>query len=156
MNNREVEETIRGYIPQIIHMSLATSSGNYPWVCEVHFAYDIALNLYFVSSKSRRHSQEIEANPYVAGNIVTQHHKNQKVRGVYFEGKTERLEDVDENHPGYKAYVERLGGHEGMLKEISKDGEAALYKISVENYYLFDSYEDSRGKFKLPWGNSHE
>jgi uncharacterized protein YhbP (UPF0306 family) len=151
MNNEEVEKIIRGYIPQIVHMSLATSRDNKPWVCEVHFAYDDDLNLYFVSSKSRRHSEEAEANPFVAGNVVTQHHKNQKVRGVYFEGQAERLEDVDENHPGYKAYVERLGGWDGMLKEISKDGRAALYKITVENYYLFDSYENDRGKFQLPW-----
>jgi uncharacterized protein YhbP (UPF0306 family) len=151
MSNEEIEKIIRDYIPQIVHMSLATLNGSRPWVCEVHFAYDDDLNLYFVSSKNRRHSQEIEANPYVAGNIVTQHHKHQKVRGVYFEGQAKRLEDVDENHPGYIAYTERLGGREGMLKEISKDGEAGMYKIMVENYYLFDSYESNRGKFQLPW-----
>jgi uncharacterized protein YhbP (UPF0306 family) len=152
--NLDTEKIIREYIPQVIHMSLATSATNRPWVCEVHFAYDDALNLYFVSSKDRRHSKEIEANPYVAGNVVTQHHKNQKVRGVYFEGMAERLEDVGKNHPGFQAYTARLGGDGGMLKVIAKDGEAAMYKISVENYYVFDSYDGDRGKLQLAWGSN--
>lgn len=154
MSNEELEKTIREYIPQVIHMSLATSRNNKPWVCEVHFAYDNSLSLYFVSSRDRRHSQDIEDNPCVAGNIVTQHHKRQKVRGVYFEGTAARAENVDESHEGYLAYVDRLGGWDGMLKEISRDGDAALYKISVDNYYLFDNYEKGGGKLQLPWGKS--
>jgi len=152
MSNEEVEKTIREYVAQVVHLSLGTSRDNKPWVCEVHFAYDDDLNLYFVSSKQRRHSLDIADNPSVAGDIVTQHHKHQKVRGVYFEGKAAALEDVDEHHPGYTAYIERLGGWDGLLKEIAKDGDAAMYKISVENFYLFDGYESGRGKFTLPWG----
>ncbi|HUB92872.1 MAG TPA: pyridoxamine 5'-phosphate oxidase family protein [Verrucomicrobiae bacterium] len=152
MNNEEVEQIIRGYIPQVIHMSLATSKDNKPWVCEVHFAYDEALNLYFVSSKNRRHSQEIAVNPFVAGNIVTQHHKQQKVRGVYFEGEAKRLENVGEDHSGYRAYIDRLGGREGMLKEISQDGATGLYQITVSSFYLFDSYVSGRDKYQLSWG----
>lgn len=154
MRNDEVEKVIREYLPQVVHMSLVTSHENKPWVCEVHFAYDDELNLYFVSSKDRRHSKEIEANPYVAGNIVTQHHKHQKVRGVYFEGQAQAMEVSDQTNLAYKTYIERLGGWDGLLNEISKDGNAAIYKIAVENFYLFDSYETSRGKFQLAWGKS--
>jgi len=35
-----IEQKIREYLPQVIHLSLATSSENKPWVGEVHFAYD--------------------------------------------------------------------------------------------------------------------
>lgn len=62
MNPQEIEEVIREYIPQI------------------------PLNIYFHSSPSSRHSQEIVANPYVAASIVAQHAKGQKIRGVYLEG----------------------------------------------------------------------
>ena len=68
-----IEKIIREYIPEIIHMSLATSSHNTPWVCEVHYAFDDDLNLYFRSLSSRRHSQEIANNPKVAGNIIKQY-----------------------------------------------------------------------------------
>lgn len=80
----DIEKVIREYLPYVIHMSLATSHGNKPWVCEVHYVFDKDLNLYFMSKSSRRHSKEIEMNEYVAGNIVKQHELGQKPRGVYF------------------------------------------------------------------------
>lgn len=86
-------------------MSLATSNNNKPWVCEVHYAYDDQLNLYFRSKPSRRHSQEIATNPHVAGSIVIQHKLGEKPRGVYFEGIAELLTGVDENHVAYKNTV---------------------------------------------------
>src|SRR3981081_2819718 len=93
-----IEKVIREYLPQVVHLSLATCVGDRPWVCEVHFAYDGDLNLYFRSTLARRHSQEITKNPNVAGNIVTQHSIGQPVRAVYFEGVAELLQEVDKNH----------------------------------------------------------
>lgn len=151
MNAQEIEKIIRGYIPQIIHMSLATSKNNKPWVCEVHFLYDDDLNLYFSSSIDSRHSQEIVANPHVAGNIVTQHHKDQKVRCVDFEGTARVLTQEEAEKEGYPAYVRRYGESENLLNEIRKDGNAKFFKITVENYCLFDSYGEKRGKHTLPW-----
>lgn len=153
MNNEEIESIIRRYIEQVIHLSLATSHDNKPWVCEVHFAYDERLHLYFVSNKDRRHSQEIAANPNVAGSIVTQHHKSQKVRGVYFEGRAHVLSGVTKDHAGYLAYANRLGGWPSLLKDVADDGDAALYEIIVDDFYLFDNYESGRGRFKLPWSS---
>ena len=153
MNEEKIEQIIRGYIPQIIHMSIATVKDNKPWVCEVHFAYDDDLNLYFVSSRNTRHVFELMENPVIAGNIVTQHHKNQKTRCVDFEGKVELLEGVDENHPGIRAYAERFEKDGSQLSEIAKDGKTGFFKISVDDYFLFDSYGDERGKHHLSWKN---
>jgi nitroimidazol reductase NimA-like FMN-containing flavoprotein (pyridoxamine 5'-phosphate oxidase superfamily) len=75
----DVEQIIRDYLPNVIHLSLATCVDNKPRVCEVHYVYD-DLNLYFRSKLSRRHSQEIFHNPYVAGNIVEQHTREEKPR----------------------------------------------------------------------------
>lgn len=151
MNEKQIEEIIREYIPQIIHMSLATVKDNKPWVCEVHFSHDDDLNLYFVSSSETRHAQEIISNPHVAGNIVTQHHKNQKVRCVDFEGIATMLEGAEAEKTAYRAYVSRNGESEGLLNEIRKDGNTRFFKISVSDFFLFDSYGDQRGKHHLPW-----
>ncbi|HET7640788.1 MAG TPA: pyridoxamine 5'-phosphate oxidase family protein, partial [Ktedonobacteraceae bacterium] len=78
-------------------MSLGTCADGRPWVCEVHFMYDDDLNLYMRTRTTTRHAQEIQMNPQVAGDIVTQHFLNQKPRGVYFEGQAELLDGVDEN-----------------------------------------------------------
>lgn len=150
MNDQEVEQTIREYIEQVVHMSLGTSVDNKPWVCEVHFATDDELNLYFRSDVTRRHSQEIAQNPHVAGNIVTQHFKNQRVRGVYFEGKAERLDDVDEDHPAYKATLARYGSAPKIHAAIDDEG-LRYYQITVTDWYLFDSYKEPVQKYHLPW-----
>jgi uncharacterized protein YhbP (UPF0306 family) len=151
-NDQEVEQIIRDYLPGIIHMSLATSKDNKPWVCEVHFVYDDELNLYFRSKKVRRHSQEIAANPNVAGNIVEQHPVEQKPRGVYFEGTATMLENFNEDHPSYKAFSERLGmGSEIIDDSKSEDGHK-VYKITISDLYLFDSRESSPSqKYHLKW-----
>ena len=69
----DIEKVIRENIDKTVHMSLATVHDNRPWVCEVHFAYDDDLNIYYRSLNTRRHSKEIALNPNVAGNIVRQH-----------------------------------------------------------------------------------
>src|SRR5260370_2292460 len=91
-----IEQVIRDYLPQIIHMSLGTSQNDKPWVCEVHFVYDDNLNLYFRSLISRRHSQDIAANPHVAGNIVKQHAVGEYPLGLYFEGTAAIVADETE------------------------------------------------------------
>jgi len=151
MSKEQIEAIIREYIDQVIHMSLATVKNNKPWVCEVHFYYDNELNLYFTSSKNSRHAQELIANASVAGNIVTQHFKNQKVRCVEFEGTAEMLTGAEAEQTAYQAYVTRFGESEGLLNEIRKDGDARCFKITVHDFFLFDSYNGERSKNHLPW-----
>lgn len=149
----DVEATIRQYLPQVVHMSLATSSNNKPWVCEVHFAYDDDLNIYFRSLTSRRHSQEIAANPFVAGNIVTQHFLDQPgVRAVYFEGQAKLLGPGEEQSQAYEAYKIRLNRGPEILEEAKNPDGHQFYKITVDNFYLFDSYTTKPSeKFVLSW-----
>lgn len=147
----DIEQTIRNYLPQIVHMSLATSADNKPWVCEVHFAFDDDLNLYFRSLPARRHSQEIAKNPHVAGNIVTQHFLNQTVRGVYFEGTAKKLSPGDEQTAAYEALSKRLGMGKELLEEAKNPEGPQLYKITVNAFYVFDAYNSPAKKHELPW-----
>ena len=146
-----IEQAIRDYVPQILHMSLGTCVDNRPWVCEVHFVYDDELNLYFRSLPSRRHSQEIAANPRVAGNIVTQHSADLKPRGVYFEGTAEMLTDVDEHHPVYALFCDRLARDSRILEEAKDPEGTQFYKIIVNDYYLLDARDAPFQKYHLPW-----
>lgn len=153
MEKAEIERIIREYIDQVVHMSLATCADNKPWVCEVHFAVDDELNIYFRSRPDSRHCQEIATNPNVAGNIVTQHFKNQKPRGVYFEGTAEALPNITEDHPGVRATAERFGEKTALQAIAPQDDKAKrYYKITVNNWYLFDTYGPTPpGKYQLPW-----
>jgi uncharacterized protein YhbP (UPF0306 family) len=132
----DVEKAIRGYLPNMLHMSLATCANNKPWVCEVHYVYDDDLNLYWRSVPTARHSQEIGANPNVAGNIVTQHGPGEKPRGIYFEGTAAQLEGLTEASLEYQLFVERYG----LGPEILDDARR-FYKITVADWYMFDARE---------------
>lgn len=148
----DIEKTIREYLPQIVHMSLATAKNGKPWVCEVHFAYDDRLNLYFRSLTSRRHSQEIAENANVAGNIVTQHFLGQPVRAVYFEGTAKLLEAGEEQTKAFEVLSKRLHVGSEILEEARRPDGHQFYKITVNTFYLFDSYTSKPSqKYKLKW-----
>lgn len=134
----EIEQFIRDYVPDVLHMSLATSNDNKPWVCEVHFAYDDKLNLYFISSPMRRHSREIALNPYVSGNIIKPHEKGQKPSGVYFEGTAELLVDITPESDIYKLYVKQQGAHPALASLDHPKGPR-FYKVTISDFYVFDA-----------------
>lgn len=148
----DIEKTIREYLPKICHMSLATSRGDKPWICEVHYVYDDELNLYFCSRAKRRHSIEIADNPYVAGNMVKEHAVGEKVRGVYFEGTCELLADVDEDHIAFKLYDKQFTCGKEILEDAQAENGHKFYKITVDTWYLFDNKESSPSqKYVLEW-----
>ena len=149
----DTESTIREYITQVIHMSLATSQDNKPRVFELHFAYDDDLNLYFVSGVHTKHAEDIRNNPAVAGSIVTQHFLNQKVRGVYFDGTAKELDDLDEMQQAYKAYTKRYHSNPQLVRVAQAEGNARFYKVTVNNFYVVDGLlSDVPQQHHLPWG----
>lgn len=151
----DVEKIIREYLPDVIHMSLGTSKDGRPWVCEVHFAYDDDLNLYFRSLTSRRHSQEIAENPRVAGNIVRQHHLGQYPLGVYFEGDARMLDPGEEQDVAYQCLRGRLNSTDQILTESSRPDGHQFYKITVENWYVFGKLDEEGGKkYQLVWNGN--
>ena len=123
-----------------------------PWSCEVHFTTDDQLNLYFRSLTSRRHSQEIAKNPQVAGNVVTQHHLGQAVRGVYFEGTAELLTAAADKDDAYALMHTQLHLPEQFRAEADDPDGHQFYKITVKTFYLFDSYSSKPSrKYELKW-----
>ncbi len=146
-----LEQTIRDYLPHIIHMSLATSHDDRPWICEVHFVYDADLNLYFRSKPSRRHSHEINQNPLVSGSIVTQHTADEKPRWIYFEWKAELIV-INQDDPIYTMFCERVWCDASIITDQEKEDGHKFYKISVSDYYIFDKKESNPStKYHLSW-----
>lgn len=147
-----IEAIIREYIDKSFHMSLATSQDNKPWVCEVHFAYDDNLNIYWRSKTDRRHSQEITANPSVAGNIVKQHALDEYPHAVYFEGKAEIIEDESQHQQLYEYFKLRQDVTEAIIEDAKQPDGHKFYKITVENWYAFGKFGGDKGqKFELAW-----
>lgn len=152
MTQEDIEKVIREYLPELIHMSLATSKEGKPWVCEVHYAWDDELNLYFRSLASRRHCQEIAENPNVAGNIVKQHQPSQMPLGIYFEGTAKRLEPGDEQNKAFACIDGRFQKGPEILEEASRPDGNQFYKITVRNWYVFGALDGEKPqKYQLEW-----
>lgn len=153
----DVEQVVREYIEKTVHMSLGTSHDGQPWVCEVHFAFDDDLNLYFRSKPSRRHSQEIRDNPKVAGNIVKQHNLDESVVGVYFEGAAVMLEGVTIDSTAYKVLNMRVQAPEKAVEEATHEDGHKFYKITVKNWCVFGRFGgDSGQKHELAWNGGQK
>lgn len=152
MNDKQLEGIIREYIDKSLHMSLATVSGDKPWVSEVHFAYDDDLNLYFRSLPTRRHSQEIAANPNVAGNIVHQHTIDEYPNAIYFDGTAEEITDQSQFEMIFPYFKQRLGADESVVDEAGRPDGHHFYKITVANWYAFGKFGGDKGeKSQLVW-----
>ena len=149
----DVEKIVRENLPGVIHMSLATSKDDKPWTCEVHFAYDEDLNLYFRSLTSRRHSEEIVSNPNVAGNIIKQVGLGEPALGVYFEGTAKVLGVGDEQNKAFECLAKRLQVGPEKLEEAKDPNGHQFYKVSVGNWYVFGNLDGEGGKkYELKWG----
>jgi uncharacterized protein YhbP (UPF0306 family) len=150
----DIEKIIREYITRSIHLSLGTTNGEKPWVCEVHFVYDSHLNLYFRSLKSRRHSQDIAKNSNVAGNIVKQHGVGEPGHGIYFEGTASLVDDDSGRQKLLILFEQRLGLNQDILADARKPDGHQFYKISVATWYAFGLFGNEKAqKYELPWGN---
>lgn len=151
----DIEQAIREYLPGVVHLSLATVDSGIPWMCEVHYAYDDRLNLYFVSRSSKRHSIDIMQNGIVAGSVVKQYSAKEKVRGVFFEGKAEKISNINKDHVAYKVFTERFGVEQSLLEGNNVPDGREFYQITVSKFYLFDSIESKTGeKYDLLWNNN--
>lgn len=148
----DVEAIVRENIDKTVHMSLATAADGAPWVCEVHFAYDDDLNLYWLSLTSRRHSQEIAQNPNVAGNIIDKFALGAPVTGVYFEGTAELLGPGPEQNTAFECIKQRLAITDEDLTDAQDPTMHQFYKVTVKNWYVFGRFGGESGqKYKLPW-----
>lgn len=147
-----VEQLIRENIDRSVHMSLATVANGKPWVCELHFAYDEDLNLYWRSLKSRRHSIEIAENPNVAGNIIDKFVVGDPVVGIYFEGTAEMLEPGDEQNKAFELLRARVNAADDALEDAAREDGHKFYKLTVKNWYAFGKFGQADGqKYTLEW-----
>ncbi|HEY8108428.1 MAG TPA: pyridoxamine 5'-phosphate oxidase family protein [Patescibacteria group bacterium] len=126
----DVATLVDEYLADTILMQLATTGGDGPWACTVHYVPDADRNFYWLSREDRRHSQELAKDPRVAGVIVKPHEVGEKPRGIQFEGTAERVADDD---------VERV---QGLYKDrYGRDGfpDHVFYVVKPSRIVLFDT-----------------
>lgn len=134
-----VEELIRQYLTDVKMMHLATVSDGRPWVCNVWFAADDDMNIYWFSSVTRRHSQEVANDSRVAGAMCLPQTPEDVPRGLQFEGVAEVLTDDADIQKAKAVYVGRIFSEEKVEEFMThSDRPHKFYRIRPELFVLFD------------------
>jgi uncharacterized protein len=89
-------------------LTLATVSGDQPWVSNCFYAFlEEQMAFVFTSGYETRHIQEVAQNPKVAGNVVLETSIIGKIQGIQFSGTLFKAED-DALDKASSAYLKRF------------------------------------------------
>lgn len=151
MQKNDVLNTkIQSYLHEAKMMQLATSTlDGKPWICNVWFAADSDLNIYWISATTRRHSEEIAKNPYVAASICLVREPNESSKGaLQIEGVVTQLKKPLEIAKILKLYASRGIFTAKQVKSFMADLEYPhrFYKITPSVIAMF---EDGKQEYHL-------
>jgi hypothetical protein len=111
-----VKDRLRWFLAAHTCMTLATMGPDgAPQAAAVFFAADEALNLYFLSSPSSRHSQNLTREPRVAATVHADGQAWQTIRGLQIEGTAHQVEVVGELAHAARVYAGRFEFLKGLL-----------------------------------------
>lgn len=145
----KIETLIRQYLAKVQVMQLATVKDGQPWCCNVHYAFDDELNLYWVSTPARRHSQEIASNAKVAAAIMLK--PDNPVIGVQIEGVAIQLADRAELEKAVRVYDDRYHHDPEFFDDyVAGKREHKVYRLTPRSIVLF-SEVDFPGDPRQEW-----
>ncbi|MCS6843767.1 MAG: pyridoxamine 5'-phosphate oxidase family protein [Caldilineales bacterium] len=121
-----LHERLAAFLAAHNTMTLATvGPDGAPQAAAVFYAADEDLNLYFLSSPSSRHSQNLALRPRVAATIQADGQAWQSIQGVQIEGTAHLVEGTRELAHAARVYAARFEFLRGLM-EGGGEGPAAL------------------------------
>lgn len=138
-----VKQIYHEFMEDVLLMQLATVRNNKPWLCSVWYVMDEEENIYWLSRKERRHSEEIAENPFAACTFhqwYEQGFAHDKGQALTMSGHVDILMGEACTKP-YQLYTQR---HPKMLDFQSLEdvqtekGHHFMYKLTPEEIVWFD------------------
>lgn len=141
----DLKGSIKKYLASTDAMQLATVSDGHPWLCTVHFVSDEDLNIYWLSTPARRHSQHVASDPKTA--IAVAIKTDKPVLGIQASGSTHAVNEKEEVARVMTLYSLK---HDGSGKDfydnfLNGTNEHLLFKFTAHEFGLFDEL-NSPGK----------
>jgi len=131
-----LEKLLQEYLTNSELMQLATVSKGQPWLCNVYFVADENNNIYWTSTRARRHSKEIIKYTRVAATIVHDSKNKQalQITGDAFEVPLPDMERV------YNLYGKKFGMKASRLAEAleNKPDGRAFYILKPTSISFWD------------------
>jgi uncharacterized protein YhbP (UPF0306 family) len=139
----QLQELIYTYLNEYPLISVASCHQNTPWTCNLYFAFDEELNLYFISKTGRRHSEELRRNPNVAATICKPYSKPfiDPARGIQLEGKAIQIEDPLIAEIAFALYMNRFPDsikYHKTVTDVTGAADRRIYQIMPSRIVLFD------------------
>lgn len=131
----DIKQLAKDHLKDSYVLQLATSHGDQPWVCNVHFFADDNLNLYWMSDPATRHSEDIAANPRVAAAVAV--NEAMPLIGVQIEGDAEQLEFTGHDDV-LQRYAARHERDDFIKKAVSGELPFKLYRLAPRVVQIFD------------------
>ncbi len=117
-------------------MAVATV-GRFPWIANVYYTFDKALNIYFLSSPTTLHCRQIAKNPKVSVSIFdSQQDIAKPKRGLQLSGIAHQISGIEKVKYALQLWKENLGVSDPKLTYQS--ALKSMYKIRPSRIKLFD------------------
>lgn len=127
----DISSTLLQFLQKNDILSLATSDGKTPYVCNLHYISDEHFNLYFASTKQRKHSLNIEDHPASAVCIYDEGAYTDKiVNGVQMRGVCYPL-NIEKEIDIINKYYEKFWG------KFSDEKQEVLNNVDFRVFYKF-------------------
>lgn len=121
---------------------LSTSASDGPWAAALAYTLRAPNLLYFVSSASSRHAQDIGRASSIAGVIFDSTARTEDVESIQFSGNCVEVHDhVDEIRAVLGSSARRSGGQppeEDEVASLAKGGEKRMYRVEVQRGFVLD------------------
>lgn len=122
-------------------MQLATSVSDQPWVCTVHYYADDEMNLYWISTRERQHSQMIDQNPKVAAAIMVHENTPEEkyIIGISIEGTAECIGEQPDQQIS-DSYRDKLHKDPKLIADISSgQNPHKFYRLIPSKIVVLDT-----------------
>jgi uncharacterized protein YhbP (UPF0306 family) len=137
----DIQTLVRQYLPEKKVMQLATAANDQPWVCTVHYLSDEELNLYWLSTREREHSQQIEQNPLAALTVMVHENTPEEsyVIGISIMGTAELIgEHADA--AVVEGYMQKHGTSAAFFADVAAgQNPHKFYRLKPSKIVLFNN-----------------
>ena len=146
MSKNQLREIILKYMREHNTISLATTMGNVPYAATV-FYVNIGFDIYFLTSPSSRHGQNIEQNPCISGTINEDYSSWREIKGIQLEGKVKNIGGMLKNMSICRTYLKKfpevtdfLLAPQKLGKEVSrKVAKIRIYKLTPRRVWFINN-----------------
>lgn len=134
MEKNDLRATVEEYMKAHNALSLATERDGVPHAASV-FYVSMKFDLYFLSSPTSRHGENLLYNPRVSATINEDYRNWLTIKGLQLEGRAEHIGGIFKNRRIALAYVQKFPDVADFLLAPEKLGRRIAQKVEGVHFY---------------------